>query len=173
MSHGILIGVLPSYSREIPKLTEAFWQADASAERKAVKKQLDERLPNATLLSLSPRDAFAMRYVRNGPRYFYDAPYDFSWAWLGRSFSAELFTRFVTVILANYDPQPKLSCNTVPMFLALGRYDYAVPFSMWDGVKDRIPRLTGHLFEQSGHFPVLEEPTLFDERVVVWLETSK
>jgi proline iminopeptidase len=173
VSHGILIGMPPSYSRETPTLQEAFWQADASVERKAIKQQLDERLPSATLLSLSPRDAFAMRYVRNGPKYFFDASYDFSWAWVGRDFSPELFNRFFNVILTAYDPQAKLATNGVPMFLGLGRYDYAVPFTMWNGVKDRIPRLTVHLFERSGHFPMLEEPALFDERLIAWMETSR
>jgi proline iminopeptidase len=79
VSHGILIGMPPSYSRETPTLQEAFWQADASVERKAIKQQLDERLPSATLLSLSPRDAFAMRYVRNGPKYFFDASWQGPW----------------------------------------------------------------------------------------------
>ena len=173
MSHGILIGMPPSYSREIAKLQEAFWEADASVDRKAVKKELDERLPNATLQSLSPKDAFAMRYVRNGPKYFYDASYDFSWAWVGRDFSAELLARYFTVILSDYNPEPKLLNNTVPMFLALGRYDYAVPFSMWDGVKTRIPRLASHLFDRSGHFPMFEEPMLFDERLIAWLDASR
>jgi proline iminopeptidase len=173
LSHGILIGMPPSYTAETPKRQAAFWEADASAERKAVKRRLDEGLPEATLMSLSTRDAFAMRYVRNGPKYFFDASYDFSWAWVGRDFSPELFTRYFNVIVAGYDPQARLSTNTVPLFLGLGRYDYAVPFSMWNGVKDRIPRLTAHLFEQSSHFPMLEEPALFDERLIAWLETSR
>src|SRR5262249_24055088 len=133
MSHGILIARPPKYSRgETPRLQQTFWQKDASTERKTVLRQLEQRLPNATLGSLSPRDAFAMRYVRNGPKYFFDPSYDFSWAWVGRSFSAELLTRYFDVIVANYDPQPKLVNNAVPMFLALGRYDYAVPFTVWD-----------------------------------------
>ena len=99
--------------------------------------------------------------------------YDFSWAWVGRDFSAELLARYFTVILSDYNPEPKLLNNTVPMFLALGRYDYAVPFSMWDGVKTRIPRLASHLFDRSGHFPMFEEPMLFDERLIAWLDASR
>lgn len=171
MSHGILIAMPPKYSRgETPRLQQTFWQKDASTERKTVLRQLEQRLPNATLGSLSPRDAFAMRYVRNGPKYFFDPSYDFSWAWVGRSFSAELLTRYFDVIVANYDPQPKLVNNAVPMFLALGRYDYAVPFTVWDEAKQKTPRLTTLLLERSGHFPMLEEPAIFDDRLIAWLE---
>lgn len=169
MSHGLLISVPPHW-REIPKRQAAFWEADASAERKAVKQKLDEHLPNATLLSLSPRDTFALRYVRNGPRYFYDASYDFSWAFVGRNFSAELLNRFFNVILADYDPRPKFATNTVPMFLVLGRYDYAVPYDLWNGLKDKIPHLTHHLFERSSHFAMIEESAAFDNRLIRWLE---
>jgi len=120
-----------------------------------------------------PRDAFAMRYVRNSPKYFYDASYDFSWAWVGRDFSVELLNRFFSVIAVDYDPRPKLSANSVPMFLALGRYDYPVPYGMWDGVKEKIPHLTHHLFERSGHFPMLEEHALFDDLLTRWLKKGR
>jgi len=173
ISEGILIGVPPYFSREIPKMRSEFWERDASPDRKAIQQQNVQRLSDATLRTLSPRDAFAFRYVRTAPHYFYDASYDFSWAWLGRQFSAEFLNMFFARIVADYDPRPRLSNNTVPLFVALGRYDYAVPYYMWDGMTDKIPRLTIQRFEQSGHFAMLEEPSAFDDRVVKWLERSK
>jgi proline iminopeptidase len=114
-----------------------------------------------------------MRYVRNGPRYFYDAAYDFSWAWVGRNFSAELMDRFFSVILPTYDPRPKLASNTVPIFLVLGRYDYAVPYEAWSGIKEKIPHLTYELFDRSAHFPMLEERARFDDRLIRWLAKGR
>ncbi len=172
-SHVILIGVPPFNNRDSAKMRAAFWESDASADRKAVNQRLVERLPNDMLLSLSPRDAFAMRYVRNGPHYFYDASYDLSWAWLGRNFSAELLNRFFSLIAVDYDLRPKLAHNTVPTFLALGRYDYAVPYEMWNATKERMPHLTHHLFERSGHFVMIEEQSLFDDVLVRWLKAGK
>jgi proline iminopeptidase len=169
-SHGILVGVPPFYNRDVPKMRAEFWKNDASPERKAVRKQHEERLSDATLRSLSPRDAFAMRYVRNAATYFYDPSYDFSWAWIGRDFSVELLDRFFNVILADYDPRPRLMRNTVPLFLALGRYDYAVPHTMWRDI--RIPQLTNRMFERSGHFPMLEEKAAFDQQLIQWLKTT-
>jgi proline iminopeptidase len=172
VSHAILVGVEPFFTQEYQKLHDAFWETDASADRKAAKRRLDERLPNATLASLSPRDQFAMRYVRNGPKYFYDASYDFTWLWLGRHFSAELIARYVTTIAANWDPRPRLARNTVPMFLALGRYDYNVPPATWDGLRT-TPHLTTHVLDRSGHFPMLEEPGRVDDLVIRWLNAQR
>jgi proline iminopeptidase len=173
VSHVILVSVEPYFTRDFQKAHDAFWEADASADRKAVKQRLDERLPNATLLSLSPSDSFAMRYVRNGPKYFYDASYDFAWLWVGRHFSAEMVNRYINTIAADWDPRPRLARNTVPMFLALGRYDYNVPYLTWDSLRKTTPHLTSHVFERSGHFPMLEESVLFDDRLIHWLEASR
>ena len=174
VSHLILVCVEPHFTREFRQAHDAFWETDASADRKAVKQRLDERLPNAMLASLSPRDAYAMRYVRNGPKYFYDPTYDFYWVWAGKHFSAELLNRYVNTIAADWDPRPRLAHNTIPTFLALGRYDYNVPYVTWDSLRKTTPDLTSYLFERSGHFPMIEERTLFDDRLIEWLkQTSK
>jgi proline iminopeptidase len=171
-SHLILISVEPYFNKAFMKARADFWEADASADRKAALARNIERVPDDLLRRLSPRDAFAMRYVRNGPRYFYDPPYDFYWAWAGKHFSAELLPHYFNKILAEYDPRPRLAGNTVPTFLALGRYDYDVPYHEWDGAR-KSPHLTSHLFERSGHFPMIEEGALFDERLIDWLRSPR
>jgi proline iminopeptidase len=171
-SHAILIGMPPYFNRDVIRARTEFWNADASAARKAALQRNVERLPDDVLKSLSPRDAFVLRYVRNGPRYFYDASYDFYWAWAGRQFSAELIERFLSSIAMDYDARPRLLANAVPMFVAIGRYDYAVPHHLWNGI-GQWARLTLHRFERSGHFPMLEEVALFDERLMRWLERSR
>jgi proline iminopeptidase len=173
VSHSIQICVEPYFTQAFRTVHDAFWVNDASAERKAVKQRLDERLPNATLLSLTPRDSFAMRYVRNGPKYFYDASYDFAWLWIGRHFSAEVVNWYVNKIAADWDPRPRFAKNTVPTFVALGRYDYNVPYVTWDSVKKTMPHLTSHVFEKSGHFPMIEEAALFDDLLIRWLKASR
>ena len=173
VSHSIVIGMPPFHNGDLSKIQAKFWEEDASADRKAILQENISHLPNATLQTLSPKDAFAMRYVRTGPKYFYDPSYDSSWAWIGRQFSAEMLNRFFGVILVDYDPRPRLARTTVPMFVALGRYDYAVPYDTWNEAKKRIPHLTFHLFERSGHFPMLEESALFDDRLIRWLEQGR
>lgn len=60
-----------------------------------------------------------------------------------------------------------------PVFVALGRLDFAVPFTLWDDFRGPFANLTVHIFERSGHTPQLEEPTDFDERALAWLSAVK
>jgi proline iminopeptidase len=173
VSHLILVSVEPYFSPDWIKARAKFWETEASADRKAALKRNAERFPDDLLRRLSPQDAFALRYVRNGPRYFYDPSFDFYWAFAGKHFSAELITYFLNTIVADYDPRPRLASNTVPKFLALGRYDYNIPYREWDGARKTTPNLTSHIFERSGHFPMIEESALFDEHLIRWLENSR
>lgn len=143
VSHAVLVNVEPYFTSDFKKEKARFWEADASADRKAALKRNVERLPDDLLRTLSPRDAFALRYVRNGPRYFYDPSYDFYWAWAGKHYSAETLSHYLSTILADYDPRPRLASNTVPMFVALGRYDYDVPYHEWDRTRKTTPPSDG------------------------------
>jgi proline iminopeptidase len=172
VSHLILVSVEPYFSSDWIKARTRFWETEASADRKAAYTRNVERFPDDLLQRLAPRDAFALRYVRNGPRYFYDPSYDFYWAFAGKHFSAELITYFLNTIIANYDPRPRLASNNVAKFLALGRYDYNIPYREWDSARRTTPNLTSHIFERSGHFPMIEETTLFDDRLIEWLRRT-
>jgi len=169
ISHALLICVEPFFNQEFRAIHDPFWEREASADRKKIKQQLDERLPNETLRSLSPRDSFAMRYVRNGPKYFYDATYDLAWLWIGRHFSMEVLDWYMNTIAKDWDPRPRLASNRVPMFVALGRYDFNVPYITWDSVKKTTPQVTSQLFDKSGHFPMIEERDQFDDALIRWL----
>src|SRR5262249_6961226 len=119
VSDTILVSVEPYFTRDYINARTAFWEADASPDRKAALKRNVERFPDDLLRRLSPRDAFALRYVRNGPQYFYDPSYDFYWAFAGKHFSAELIAHFLKTIVADYDPRLRLAGNIVPVLLVL------------------------------------------------------
>jgi proline iminopeptidase len=173
VSQLILASLEPYYTPSWLKTRKAFWETEASADRKAILEQNRKRFPDDLLKRLSPYDAFALRYVRNGPKYFYDASYNFYWEFAGKHLSAEMIDYFLNTIVADYDPRPRLESNDVPKFLALGRYDYNIPYPEWDSARKTTPHLTAYLFERSGHFPMLEESALFDDRLIRWLEASR
>jgi len=56
----------------------------------------------------------------------------------------------------------------VPVFLALGRYDYLVPFYVWDQPKTRLSSLCYRLYQKSGHHPSYEQPDEFATDLVEW-----
>lgn len=167
-SRVILITVPPSYGKELLDARKAFWDEDASPARKAALTENQRRIPDSVLDALDPRDSFALRYVRNGPKYFYDASWDFYWAFSGRRYSSTMLDRWFNVILPGYDPWQRLAANKVPIFVAQGRYNYAIPYRLWDPLRTGVPGLTYTLFERSGHFPMLEEQAAFDRAVMRW-----
>jgi proline iminopeptidase len=62
----------------------------------------------------------------------------------------------------------------VPVFLALGRYDYLVaPYATWDPYRSRFKDLTVRVFERSGHTPQLEESALFDAELLQWFSVHR
>lgn len=75
----------------------------------------------------------------------------------------------VAGLFSDYDFGKRAPRPTTPIFLALGRYDYLLPYHMWDGRKDSFPNLSYHLFEKSGHYPMFEEPALFDKKLIEWI----
>ena len=74
-------------------------------------------------------------------------------------------------LLINYDISKGKPINT-PVFLALGKSDYFVPYTIWDDQKSKIPNLTCHLFEKSGHYSCFEEEELFNKELLSWFENT-
>ncbi|MEZ4587680.1 MAG: hypothetical protein R2909_14905 [Gemmatimonadales bacterium] len=54
--------------------------------------------------------------------------------------------------------------------MALGRFDFVVPPTLWDDQRSRSSA-SAAVFERSGHTPQLEEPAGFDGRLAEWLAT--
>ena len=57
----------------------------------------------------------------------------------------------------------------VPIFIAHGRYDYVVPYDLWEGIPARLPNATLQVFEKSGHQPFFEEPDGFARALTDWM----
>src|SRR5438552_631498 len=58
---------------------------------------------------------------------------------------------------------------SVPVFIALGRYDFAVPYTTWEGFRGPFRDLTVHIFDGAGHYPQLEAAAEFDQQLLAWL----
>jgi proline iminopeptidase len=172
-SRVLLMGA-PAYNNpEAEKRRQAFWQADASPERKARYAENLRRMPNETLGKLPAYDSFMFLYARGDPYYFYDFNYDSSWTNLGHYFSPALATQFYRVTMADYDPRPRLKANTVPILSVIGRYDYITPAFTWDGFQAQVPRSTVVTFQKSAHFPMTEEQDRFEKTVLSWVARTR
>ena len=56
----------------------------------------------------------------------------------------------------------------LPTFLALGRYDYLIPYTVWDGPKKSFANLTERMYERSAHTPQFEQSEEFTAEIVSW-----
>jgi proline iminopeptidase len=73
-------------------------------------------------------------------------------------------------MLANYNMISHLHNIHCPTLVLVGRYDFICPPSQAQLMHTHIPHSRLVVFEQSGHFPWIEEPALFIQTVKEWLE---
>ena len=171
-SHVIMIAMSPHFNDSTLRAGNDYWETQASEERKLVWKQNQEELTEEILSSLSPGEAWIMRYVADGPRRWYNPTYDASWLFEDVQLNMDIFDHHLGPVLREYDITKGLERVTMPVFLAVGRYDYGIPYSLWDEFKPQMPTLSYNLFEKSGHYPMLEEQELFDKKLIKWVSSQ-
>jgi proline iminopeptidase len=173
-SHVIVIGSPPYINDRSREIEAQFWKDDASEERKTIlKRETDLMKQNESGLSLY--ETFLNESIANNAKYWFDPTYDSVWLWQGVEFSDESFdvyNHLLEVVVEGYSVTEGHEIST-PVFLALGRYDYVIPYTLWNDVRENIPNLDYHLFERSGHYPMLEEETLFDEKLIEWIKRTE
>jgi proline iminopeptidase len=130
-----------------------------------------EELTEEKLNKLTPFRQWALQYISSSPIYWYDPNYDCSWLWEGLDGNMDIINHFFGVLLNKYDSLQNLDQLKAPVFIAMGRYDYAVPYNSWDDVKDKFKSFSHNVFEKSGHYPMLEEPELFDKKLIDWIKS--
>jgi proline iminopeptidase len=179
VSHLIMNGtpphnVLETRPGEAPKQNAEvmqFWEMESSPERKAILNRKQDELPGK-LAGVPPEKAFGIWYASQGPLYWYDAEYDCSPLWEGVETNPEVLLQFFGSVLQGYDAEQALGEISVPVFLSLGRHDYAIPYVLWDKYKNQ-PGLSYNLFAKSGHSPMIEEPEEFDSRLMAFLKKGR
>ena len=148
----------------VVKTSTEFFAADGSEERKAI---LQENMARLSPDTPPTRAVFAQTPMR-----FFDPRFDAAALFAGSVFNPRVFEHFLGTLTARWTILAGLESLRVPVLLAHGRYDYAVPFTMWDGIVDKVPNAYLHLFERSGHQTFFEEPARFAEVVLAWMARS-
>ena len=162
VSHVIMAGTPPTGDLQaMASASAAFFDADGSEERKAILRENMARLPPDTPPSQA---VFAQTPMR-----FFDPRFDAASLFAGSMFNPRLFDHLFGTLTARWTILDGLESLHVPVLLAHGRFDYVVPFTMWDGIVVKVPNMRLHLFERSGHQPFFEEPGRFAEVVLAWM----
>jgi proline iminopeptidase len=162
VSHVIMAGTPPTADQqELVQASTAFFDADGSPERKAILRENIARLPAGT----PPTKAV----LAQTPMRFFDPRIDATDLFSEVQFNAGLFEHVVGPLTAQWSILSGTESPRVPILVAHGRYDYAVPYTMWAGVLDAVPNVRLHVFERSGHQTFYEEPAQFANVARAWM----
>jgi proline iminopeptidase len=141
-----------------------FFLKDASPERQAAYFRRREAGPVHETVVTSQE--FIDNYLSNGPAIWFDVDYDGAWLWEGVQANVTVLDH-IAANPAALD-RSEAAALTTPVFLALGRFDYGVPFRSWDEPKKDFANLQYRLYERSGHTPQFEQPEEFTADVAAW-----
>jgi proline iminopeptidase len=70
---------------------------------------------------------------------------------------------------AKHDQTGSLASIAVPVFIASGRHDWICPVAVAERLHSGIPHSKLAIFEESGHFPWIEEPQAFQNQLLRFL----
>jgi proline iminopeptidase len=166
VSHVVMIGS-PAWqtNRTQEDAINNLW-ITASAERQKLMAENWKKL--AAMKDLSPAQFDIENYCLMAPEYWYDMTYDAKWLWKDMTLNTDILHSLYDSVFRDYFIFRNGRSVPVPAFVAMGKYDYIDPYTLWEGLED-IPGLTIRLFDKSGHTPQLEESVLFDSVLLKWL----
>ena len=104
-----------------------FFEQDASDERKAVWRENLAQLPPGTPLEQS--------FPAQAPLRFFDARTDMVASYQDALVRPELLAHLMGQLTHEWDVTRDVGTLRVPLLLAHGRYDYTVPYTLWEGIE--------------------------------------
>jgi proline iminopeptidase len=162
VSHVVAVGT-PPHGDVARVATEAtsFFEADASEHRKQVLRDNLARLP--------PGASPGQLLFAQAPMRFFDATLDAAPLFAGAEYRPGLLQHIMGALTPAWDVTVGSSSLRVPLLIAHGRFDYTVPWLLWQGIMAQLPGATLQLFERSGHQPFFEEPARFATLLTDWI----
>ena len=162
VSHVIAVGTPPRGDMaRLAAEAAAFFEEDASEDRKRVLRDALAKLPSGAPLMQT--------VLAQTPMRFFDARVDAAPLFAEVVPRPALVQHIMGTLTPAWDVTAGSSSLQVAIFIALGRYDYIVPYGLWRGIADTLPRATMQVFERSGHQPFFEEPDRFAVALTDWM----
>ncbi len=170
ISHVIMVGCAPCDIRRTKR--DEFWESDASDDRKADFLQKWEEYQKRRS-GMTAREQEGEQVIAQAAKLLFDfrkiPPFAAS-----VENDRDIYLHYMLDIVGDYDVARDCGRVAVPVFLAVGRYDYLAPYALWDErERGAFQDLSHNLFRRSGHFPMFEERQLFDEKLVSWMNRSQ
>ena len=160
VSHLILVDTAPvfDYGEEVMNNAIAKGATPAMIEAMAASSANEEEMKSSLQL------IFPLYFYR------YQPAYD---ALMANIIVCAAFEEHQEKMLSTYNTLLSLHEIGCPTLLLVGSDDFICPPSQAQRMHAHIPQSHLVVFEQSGHFPWIEEPTLFTQTVKKWLEQGE
>ncbi|MFJ7952436.1 alpha/beta fold hydrolase [Lysinibacillus sp. NPDC096418] len=164
----ILLNSAPTNSEERQQQSFSFFNKTADSERK---RQFEKDIALLDRdIQKDPERRFVHMCIRMGAQSFYDYTFNAAYMWNSVYTNMPIIDHLWGEAFGKLNLIQSLNDLNKPVFLGLGRYDYLVsPVSLWDSVDDTYINVTKVIFEHSGHNPMFEEPQLFDNTLIEWI----
>jgi len=154
----------PSRDEEWLESRDEFFRRDADADRLAAHERNQAKAPTTE----ETTEDFIRAYVADSARCWYDPTFDCSELWEGVDPNMQVMDQvWAPPVLGGYAVEE----YAIPVFLALGRYDYLVPYDAWDDVIPRLLNVQVKLYDRSAHQPPYEQPEEFSTDLLEWAAT--
>jgi proline iminopeptidase len=162
VSNVVAVGTPPTGDMaRVSARAAAFFEEDASEDRKQVLRDNLARLP--------PGAPLMQTLLAQTPMRFFDARFDATPLFADAISRPHLLMHVMETLAPSWDVRVGSGSLRVPIFIAVGRYDYVVPPVLWDGIVPKLPTAALRIFEESGHQPFFEEPERFADALTHWM----
>lgn len=155
-----------SYKNE---LASTYFRYNANGDRHRLFSKDQLRLYEKALKNNGVETPFFIKSYNARRAYFYKEPQQERWRdlWNNVNLDEKLTNRYFELI-QGFDI--RATSYNAPTFLGLGLYDYSCPFYIWtDDVASMMRKIEYYIFSDSGHYPMLEEPKLFTDKIVSYM----
>jgi proline iminopeptidase len=166
----IMNGTPPYWNDKLWSIQSSFWASNASGERKNANYENWKGISSDALNALGTSDARKYSYILDAAWNFYDFNFDASGLLSDTYWNKKVWDRILSI--STFYNLVQVKPVEAPVFLALGKFDFRVPYIVWNDQKEKIPNLTVHLFEKSGHYSFYEEEELFRTKVLAWMKDT-
>lgn len=169
----VLVSTPPMWNAEVIDKAQRHFEEVASPDRKAndVRRKSDFekiRKPNESLASVAAYEADAARYWKD-----YSLTHEFfEKLWEGIQVDDAIINHFFKKLLPSHVLEKGIESLTTPVVLLAGRLDFdSIPLLLWEHFPKPMD-FTVIDCGECGHWPQLENRSVFDKGLLTWLRRS-
>ena len=165
----ILSGMATSLSTENHALADLHFETLAEPERINTFRANMEALPAA--IEAEPDKSFLLYNLALAPKSWLNMEIDAGEFWKDVYTNMPAIDYLWGIVFRDIEMTQGLNDFYVPVWLAQGKYDYlAGPADQWTSISKQFSDITLEIFEHSAHNPPYEEASLFEQKLLAWMD---